>query len=1009
MQSPNVPEAEEARLRGLYATGLLDSMPEERFDRVVRLVTQLLNVPMAAFSLVDERRQWFKARLGLAVAETPRDISFCGHTICAPGARMVVEDAALDERFHDNPLVVGEPHIRSYAAVVVSDREGYPVGTLCALDTQVRAFTPAQLQSLADLGAIIEAEVKAVAQSAYLESIDRYQQAEASVFQLFRLSDQLMAVGNQQGVLERVNPAICREVGFTAEEITSQPWVNLIHPDDVETAVAVTNQVIEDKGVATYQLRVRHRDGYYLWLELNIAAAPDVKKIYVVGRNVTDEKKRNEEIEAANSMLRAVNDSLSQFVADRTSRNPFEILLDSFLRVADSEYGFVGEVIYDESGTPFVRTHALTNIAWNEETRIHYETYVNQGLEFRNLKTLFGVVMTSGEAVIANTPYTDPRRGGLPEGHLPLNAFLGIPIYSGDLMVGMVGISNRPGGYDAAVMAQMELLLSTAGNLIMAYRAESSKLAAERSLADSETLNRVTLDSVADGVATIDQQGRIQTSNSGLEHMFGLSNAAICEKLLFDMIELPGGLPEVSLGDAVDGAPGKQRVERMESEAVASDGRKFAVDVSLSPMQLGEQLRYVAIIRDITEWKETESELRVAKAEADAANEAKSMFLANMSHEIRTPLNGIVGMAELALDISVLEEQRSYLDTVIESSRTLTRLINDVLDYSKIEAHKLTLEQIEFNPGQILENMIDHGILRAQNKGIELIVEIDRGLPEAVLGDPTRLRQVLLNLIDNAIKYTKRGFIRVTVCEIGREDGERTAIRFQVQDTGTGIADEHKALIFEAFAQADSSNTRMYGGTGLGLTISSSIVQLMGSRIQLQSEVGVGSTFGFDLELPVAPGSRIENTDAALNEAPAVARGTPGTGPATLRPLTVLLAEDNPVNQKVATTILKSRGHAFVLAENGSDAVLLAAQHDFDVILMDIQMPGLDGIEATAQIRAAEQEGRKRVPILALTAHALAGDEARFMAAGMDGYLSKPFQVGELLNKLAAILPQEGA
>ena len=418
---------------------------------------------------------------------------------------------------------------------------------------------------------------------------------------------------------------------------------------------------------------------------------------------------------------------------------------------------------------------------------------------------------------------------------------------------------------------------------------------------------------------------------------------------------------------------------------------------------------YLLIIRDITEWKETESELRVAKAEADAANEAKSMFLANMSHEIRTPLNGIVGMAELALDLSVLEEQRSYLDTVIESSRTLTRLINDVLDYSKIEAHKLTLEQIEFNPRHILENIIDHGILRAQSKGIELIVDVDPGLPDAVLGDPTRLRQVLLNLIDNAIKYTKRGFIRVTICEIGREDGERTAMRFQVQDTGTGIADEHKALIFDAFAQADSSNTRMYGGTGLGLAISSSIVQLMGSRIQLQSEVGVGSTFGFDLELPVASGSRIENTDTALNEAPAVARGTPSTGPATLRPLTVLLAEDNPVNQKVATTILKSRGHAVVLAENGSDAVLLATQHDFDVILMDIQMPGLDGIEATAQIRAAEQEGRKRVPILALTAHALAGDEARFMAAGMDGYLSKPFQVGELLNKLAAILPQEGA
>jgi CheY-like chemotaxis protein/anti-sigma regulatory factor (Ser/Thr protein kinase) len=327
-----------------------------------------------------------------------------------------------------------------------------------------------------------------------------------------------------------------------------------------------------------------------------------------------------------------------------------------------------------------------------------------------------------------------------------------------------------------------------------------------------------------------------------------------------------------------------------------------------------------------------------------------------------------------------------------------------VLDYSKIEAHKFTLEQIEFSPRHILENIIDHGILRAQSKGIELIVEIDPGLPEAVLGDPTRLRQVLLNLIDNAIKYTKRGFIRVTIRRVAREDAEHVTIHFAVQDTGTGIADEHKALIFESFAQADSSNTRLYGGTGLGLAISSSIVQLMGSRIQLQSEVGMGSTFGFDLELPVAMDSHMKGAGAVVNEALA-AQGHDNKPP--VRALTILLAEDNPVNQKVATTILKSRGHTVVLAENGVDAVSLAAQHDFDLILMDIQMPRLDGVEATAQIRAAEGNDRKRVPILALTAHALAGDEARFLAAGMDGYLSKPFQVAQLLGKLADLMSEE--
>jgi len=998
------PELEEWRLKGVYESGMLDSVPEERFDRVVKLAALLLDAPMAVFSLVDRERQWFKARIGLQVQQTARDVSFCDHTISAADGRMVIPDATLDARFHDNLLVLGPPHIRAYAGVMVTDSLGRRLGTLCVLDTRVRTFTPATLAGLEDLAGVIESELRAVAQNAYLSSIERYQKAEDSVIQLFRLSDQFMAVANNEGYLERANPALCHALDYTPEELGAAPWADFIHPDDLEKTLAIVREMNASQQVGVHTTRIRHKRGHYVWVHISGAAAADGSKLFLVGRNYTQEKELTDGIQSANNMLRAINDSLSQFVADRTSRNPFEILLDSLLHVSESAYGFVGEVLSDASGAPFLRSHALTNIAWNEETRLHYAASVNEGLEFRNLDTLFGRVMTSGEALIANSAATDKRRGGLPNGHPSLDTFLGIPIYSGGVMVGMVGLANRNEGYDEKVIARLDLLLSTAGNLIMAYRAEGSKQAAERALAHSETLQRITLNSIADGVATIGENGSIQSGNRALKAMFGLSSDDITNKTLYDLIDVEESLPALAKQHATRSTAAGEKAERVQTRALHSSGHYFDVEVSLSSMKMQNELRYVAVFRDVTEWKKTESDLRAAKAQADAANQAKSLFLASMSHEFRTPLNGIVGMSTLAIDLATMEEQRSYLDTVIESARTLTRLINDVLDYSKIEASKLTLEHIEFNPSLILQNIIDHGILRSQKKGIDLVIKIDEKLPELVVGDPTRVRQVLLNLIDNAIKYTDRGSIQVNVRQVRRRTNGRVTIQFAVKDTGRGIAAERKSLIFEAFAQADSSDTRMYGGTGLGLTICASLLHLMNSKMQLQSAPGVGSTFAFDLELPVATGKREHVAEAGSAELPAQIEST--SAETALRPLVILLAEDNPVNQKVATTILTSRGHTVVLAEDGSKAVRLAAEQRFDIILMDIQMPVIDGVEATIQIRAKEGGSRSRVPILALTAHALQGDKSRFLEAGMDGYLSKPFQVSELLATLTSVASQ---
>ena len=994
------PDKEDLRLNGVYESGLLDSLPEDRFDRVVRLATLVLNTPMAAFSLVDRDRQWFKASSGLNVQQTPRNVSFCQHTIATSDGIMIIPDAMLDERFRDNPLVLSEPHIRAYAGIAVNDWQGRRLGALCVLDTQARNFAPTIRQTLEDLKAIIESELKVVEQQAHLAFVERYQEAEASIVQLFRLSDQLMAVLDGNGYLERANPAACRMLNYTSQELTAKPWVDFVHPDDIDETVTVANVMVKSQNVAVHKVRIRHKDGHYIWLQLSGAAAPDGSRIYLVGRNCTDEQKLTDDIKSANHMLSSINDSLSTFVADRTSRNPFEILLESLLQVSESDYGFVGEVILDESGAPFLRSHALTNIAWNDATRLHYQTSVDTGLEFRNLETLFGRVMTSGKVLIANSAPTDERRGGLPEGHPPLNAFLGIPIYSGGVMVGMVGLANRREGYEEALIDKLELLLSTAGNLIMAYQAEGSKLSAQRALANSEALQRVTMDNIADGVATIDESGRLRSSNRALQEMFGLDNSQLLNKTLPDLIDVSNTLQTLTPRHST--SDGGEITERVLSSALHSAGHHFDVEVALSSMQPETGLRCVAVFRDVTEWKKTELELRAAKDQADAANTTKSLFLASMSHEFRTPLNGIVGMSALAMDLAIIEEQRDYLQTVIESSHTLTRLVNDVLDYSKIEANKLTLEHFEFNPGLILENIIDHGILRAQEKGIEFVVDVDDRLPEGVIGDPTRIRQVLLNLIDNAIKYTDHGSIKVEVCQLTEQAEEGVTIHFEVKDTGKGIAAAQKSATFEAFVQANSSDTRLYGGTGLGLAICTSLLQLMGSEMQLETELGIGSAFSFNLKLPLANGKNDSASQTDLIRPLTQSAITNTVAP--MRPLLILLAEDNPVNQKVATIILTSRGHTVVLAENGEKAVELAAKQNFDIILMDIQMPGIDGVEATARIRASEVGRQTHVPILALTAHALQGDGARFLAARMDGYLSKPFQVNELLSTVASVV-----
>jgi PAS domain S-box-containing protein len=546
-----------------------------------------------------------------------------------------------------------------------------------------------------------------------------------------------------------------------------------------------------------------------------------------------------------------------------------------------------------------------------------------------------------------------------------------------------------------------------------------------QNLESSEGRLRKTIDTALDAVITIDAGGAIVAWNIQAETIFGWSEEEVVGEPLESII-IPTRYRDRHRQDLARFRESREvsLLNRLvELTAMRKDGAEFPVEWSMTAISVDGGYVLSSFIRDITERKQAEEAqgkyraqleleavmrtetlkaLEEAKNHAESASRAKSEFLAHISHEIRTPMNGILGMTELLRQTSLSTKQGHFVDTVYRSGAALLKLLNDVLDLSKVEAGKIELERIRLDLDKTVKEVVDLFVDQAEGKGVELTCVLDESIPSVLQGDPVRLQQVLMNLVSNALKFTERGSVTLTVT-VEEESALHAIVRFEVQDTGIGVPPAAHAKIFDPFSQADGSTARKFGGTGLGLSIVKQLILLMEGTVGVKSEAGQGATFWCTARFAKVSGS----TREAGKRFPAWRGGVLPSIPTQLPDpriigARILLAEDNPVNREVAVCMLEQLGCQVVAVEHGREAVMQAESSRFDLVLMDCQMPEMDGFAATKAIREGELRTGWYAPIVALTAHAIDNHRERCLAAGMDDYMSKPFtqvDLGEMIQR----------
>ena len=937
------PEPEAQRLQALRSYGVLDTPRAEAFDDLTFLAAQMCGTPVALIGFVDETRYWIKSGIGFDPREIPREQSFSAHAI-GQSEILVVPDALADPRFSRLPRVATQLGLRFYAGVpLITPQGGQAIGTLCVLDYEPRELSRWQVEALRILGhqVITHLELRRNLRelersvAGHLRAEEALRQAEEKYHGIFEHVMEGIYQTTPDGHYLSANPMLARIYGYDSAD----KLVAAIH--DIRHQIYVREgrredfaRLIERDGtVSRFESQVYRKDGRVIWISESARAVRDAAGhlLYYEGtvEDITERRRAEDALRDSELLYHSLVECLPQNI---------------FRKDKEGRFTFGNRRFCDVLGRSLEQIAGRTDFDFFPA--VLAEKYQSDDRR----------VMESRQSFETVEEHLTPDRGKI------YVQVVKTPLYDaeGDV-IGVQGIF-----WDVTERRKME-----------------------EALAYERDLLRALLENIPDAIYFKDRQSRFLRVGKALAQKFGLENSDdAVGKTDFDFFshEHAQAAFDDEQGIVRTGRPMIGKPEK-ETWHASMDTWVLSTKMPLRN-QTGEVIGTFGISKDITQLKEAEQELAKARDAALEMARLKAEFLANMSHEIRTPMNCIIGMTGLLLDTQQSDEQREFTDTIRNSADALLAIINDILDFSKMEAGRLAVEQVEFDLADTLEGTAELLAEQAEAKGIELACWIDPAIPWRLRGDPGRIRQVLMNLLGNAIKFTERGEVVVRVTRQSETD-DTVMVHCAVTDTGIGIAPEVREKLFQAFSQADGSLTRKYGGTGLGLAISKQLVELMDGHIGMVSTPGKGSTFWFSVRLPKAP------TGSAR------AAGEPSPDLTGKR---ILIADDNPTVCQILSDYVAAWQMVGASAPGPEETLAAlrraaAERQPFDIVLLDLAMPGADSLGVAQDIRADAQLTQTR--LVMVTSLGLHLDAEAWRRVGIDGHVVKPVKRSRLRECLS--------
>ncbi|MBK8040816.1 MAG: PAS domain S-box protein [Verrucomicrobiaceae bacterium] len=817
-------------------------------------------------------------------------------------------------------------------------------------------------------------------------------------------TDNAVVVTDAEGRIEWVNEGFTRITGWPLAEVSGRtPGSFLQGPDTDPATIAHMRECVREQKSFRTEVLNYHRNGTKYWTALEVQTirndAGEVTNFMAIESDVTS--RRNDD------QRRALQYSASRILADADTIRQASAKV---IQMICTNLGWsAGGMWMLDANLKQLRLAEL----WHEPSRDHAAfVKMSRELTFMSGSGLPGLVWQTGRSQwfrdFAAQPEIFPRASVAAEANL--HGALAFPIVARGETIGVIEV------FSVEIVDPDDALLQALAGIGNQMGQFIERKVAEDQLLQTNALQRAILESANYTIISTKPDGTIVTFNRTAEHKLGYKAEEMIGKQTPAIIHVPEEViaraSELSTELGHEIQPGFEtfvakasqgEIDEREWTYVRKDGSHFPVRLSITALfnEQGQITGYLGIGSDITEQKRAAEELLQAKEAAEAASTAKSDFLATMSHEIRTPMNGIIGMSSLLLDTQLEAKQREMVEAVRHSGDALMTIIEDILDFSKIEARKLDLVEEAFRLDAVIRGVVDLLHHKAAARELELIVDIAPDVTPSLIGDPGRLRQILMNLVGNGIKFTDEGHIRIAVKRLDSPPAGPVTIEMSVTDTGIGMTPDQQAQLFQAFTQVDSSTTRRFGGTGLGLAISKRLVELMGGQIGVESERFAGSRFWLRLPMRVAlvQEAPVEEENASLSDKPA-------TGPLGGIKPRLLVVEDNEVNARMAMMMLEKHGYPAEIARDGEEAVDRFASGVYDGVLMDCHMPRMDGYEATRAIREIEASSiwqRPRCRIIAMTANVMAGERERCLEAGMDDYVSKPLRAKPLTEALSRI------